>query len=195
MRLLDILRCINNFDVPVYILPESELQSKKYCYAIVIPTDKLASFRGATKPNSFKDTGVYIIDCDLDVFYSENKSSNFEGITQIEKIISDNFDISEKEYILAFAVFSLLHEIGHIRHLQESKMSYEEYFNAYQKDWDDIYREYLFMCKLYGTSQERLKAVNQIYGEKYRQHAFESYADNFALEHFEKCMQKLRDMS
>ncbi|MGM9642791.1 MAG: hypothetical protein ACI3XI_06240 [Eubacteriales bacterium] len=101
--MLDILQCINNFDVSVYILSESELQNTKYCYAVVIPTDKLASFHGANKSNAPKDTGVYIIDCDLNIFYNANKSTNFEGIAQIEKIIRDNFDICEDESVIAFA--------------------------------------------------------------------------------------------
>ena len=51
MKLSDILKFINNFDVPIYILDESELRSQKYCYAVVIPTDKLSSFRGSPSSN------------------------------------------------------------------------------------------------------------------------------------------------
>ena len=194
MDLSHIVSVLNEVDVPIHILSTSELQNKKYCYAVVIPTDKLSSFRGTPSSNSAKETGVYIIDCDLDVFYEANKSTNFEGVVQIEKIIKDNFDILETEYVISFALFSILHEVGHIRHLQNSKLSYEEYYDTYQRTWDNIYRNYLFMYNLYGTTPERKKAVNQLFGEEYRQHAFESYADSFAIEHFEKYMCKLRNM-
>lgn len=194
MKLSDILSTLDSFNVVIHILNESELHNKNYCYAVVIPTDKLAYYRGAKSSSEPKETGVYIIDCDLIDFYKANKAKNLEGTVQIEKTINENTNIFDGERPLAFSLFSILHEIGHITHFQNAKMSYEEYYNAYQKDWDDIYKDYLFMYRFYGTTQERLKAVNVLFGEKYRNHAFESYADNFALEHFEKCMQKLRCM-
>lgn len=194
MKLLDIVENLKDFDVPIYILNESELQNKKYCYAIVIPTDKLAFFRGVKSSGNCKDVGVYIIDCDLTDFYDANKSTNFEATKQIERIIKKELQLLDGEYVLAFAVFSILHEIGHMKHLQNSQMSFQEYYDTYQKDWDNIYKEYLFMYKLYGTTQERIKEVNSLYGEKYRSHAFESYADEFAIQHLEECMNILRNV-
>ena len=194
MKLSKIIHVLDAFNVPIYILNDSELQNKKYCYAVVIPTDELARFRGTPLPNKVKQTGVYIIDCDLYTFYEASRSVNPEGIEQIEKLIRDNFGISEAEYYLAFAMFSVLHEIGHIKHIEKSKMSYKEYYDTYQKDWDNIYKEYILMYKFYGTTPERIKIVNQLYGEKYRHHAFENYADSFALMHFEKSMQKMRNI-
>ena len=194
MRLFDIIKTLDHFDVPMHTLNENELKNKNYCYAIVIPTDKLALFRGIKPSGNHKDVGVYVIDCDLTVFHEANKAINFEATEQIEKIIRKNIQLHDGEYALAFAVFSILHEIGHIKHLQNSQMSFQEYYDTYQKDWDNIYKEYLFMYKLYGTTQERIKEVNSLYGEKYRSHAFESYADEFAIQHLEECMDKLRNI-
>ena len=194
MKLSNIIRALDIFEVPFYILDINELQNNKYCFAIVIPTDKLAQFRGVQQPINVKQTGVYIINCDVYTFYEASKSTNPEGIAQIEQIIRDNFGVFKSEYYLAFAVFSILHEIGHIKHLEKSKMTYEEYYDTYQKEWDNLYREYLFVYKIYATTPERIKAVNQLYGEKYRSHPFENFADHFALEHFEECMQKIHDI-
>ena len=105
MRLFDIIKTLDHFDVPMHTLNENELKNKNYCYAIVIPTDKLALFRGIKPSGNHKDVGVYVIDCDLTVFHEANKAINFEATEQIEKIIRKTYNCMTVNMLLLLRFF------------------------------------------------------------------------------------------
>lgn len=187
MNLFDLAKSLNTFDVPLYISEKNNC-----CFSIVIPSNELNRLRNKTDDNTNKETGVYVSECSCYDFYEYAKQINNEAVNQIENLIFDRFGSFDERKELVYSVFAILHEIGHVYHLLESKLTYDEFWEKYYVDWQNVWVEYQFCYNFLADTLEEKKKINMIFGEKYRNTAFEKYADMFALNHFEECLMKAK---
>lgn len=190
MTLLQIIEVIGDFTVPIYPLEYGEINNE-FCYSIVIPTDVLGKIRGNNSTSTKRDTGVYFYNCTYSKLYELMSEKTPEAVQQIIEKLNSNFQIIEYNIPLAFSIFALLHEIGHVYHLNNSGMSYEEYWRKYYKERDALWIDYQFEYYIIAKTPIEKKNVNLKYGEIYRNIEIEHLADDFAINHFEECYNRV----
>ena len=191
MTLLEIVDLIGNFQVPIYTIEHQEINND-YCFSIMIPTDVLSKIRGNNSNSPKRDTGVYFYNCTFLKFYEITSTKTPEAVQQIIEIIKSNFWIEENDIALAFSVFALLHEIGHVHHFINSEISCEEYWSQYYKERDALWANYQFEYHFIARTPDDKKNVSLKYGEIYRNIEIEHIADEFAICHFEECYNRVK---
>lgn len=191
MTLLEIIELIGDFKVPICTIEYQEINND-YCFSIVIPTDILAKIRGKNSTSPKRDTGVYFYNCTFLKLYELTSAKTPEAVQQIIEKIKSNFSINENDVALAFSIFALLHEIGHVHHFINSEMSCEEYWMQYYKKRDALWMDYQFEYYIIAQTPNEKKNVNLKYGEIYRNLEIEHIADDFAICHFEECYYKVK---
>lgn len=190
MRILDIINLIGIYNVPIFTIEKHEIKGN-CCFSIMIPTDELAEIRNK-KATTHRNTGVYFYNCTYSEFYNLSKEINSEAVSQIIELIKQNFEINDEDEKLAFSLFSILHEIGHVHHFLNSKMSYREYWINFYKDWEELWIMYQFEYNIIATTSDEKSKTNLKYGKLYRGVALEKVADDFAINNFKDAFLKIK---
>ena len=88
--------------------------------------------------------------------------------------------VPAEKKVYAYVLFTILHEIGHWKHLIQSGLSSMDYWKKYEAGrdfiWMDFQCEY-FVCKNDIQRQKTLARFN----EKYRNLPSERFADEYAI--------------
>ncbi len=136
-----------------------------------------------------EELGIYVPDVTIDEFIDLEKERNY--VHEIINLVSYTITVPMDEYNLVFAIFCLLHEVGHWIHFKKMGLTSYDYFQ-----WDKRYRADL-VCdgnKIYNmpdNSFEKHILVRE-YNERYRKIPSEMAADTYALEHINESINIVR---
>ena len=180
-----IISLINNYNVPIFFFDEATT-NEDYCHAIIIPSESLAEIRGIKKETTIeKNVGVHIFRCDEKTLYADFLRRNLPAVYARQQQLQSCFSIEQSDIPLAFTLFTILHEIGHMIHIQESQLSHADYWFRNNASRDDVWKLYQFCnSAICHTPQEKsllLTFVNQIYDNI----PSEKFANQFAEKEFE----------
>ncbi len=124
---------LKNFisDVPVHFTPIDELDKTNYVSCRFIGNEEANAIQHgihyAETPYNNSDVGIHLPDITIDQFYRLEKQRNPAAIS----IIFENLTAGRKMYIkeqqLWFALFCILHEIGHWKYFIQSGLSSLDY--------------------------------------------------------------------
>lgn len=189
-----LVNIITNYGVQIHFFDEPK-EKKDYCYAIIIPETELNIIRGKEREGENNDpVGVHILRCDSAELLENYKEQNFPGVLETTNELQQRFSIPSEQMHIAYTLFVILHEIGHVLHHLESGLSNSEYWYRYNGSRDDVWMIYQFchnvICKNFGEQQLLQTFVNQIY----RNIPSEKYADKFAFDQFASNWQKLLEV-
>lgn len=185
MKTEKLISSIKNYDVPIFFFDEAVV-GEDYCHAIIIPSKSLAKIRGINKEITVeKPVGVHIFKCDEKILYEDFSRRNLPAVYARRQQLQSRFCIAQSDIPLAFTLFTVLHEIGHIIHIQESNLSHADYWFRNNASRDDVWKLYQFCnSAICHTPQEELQLlifVNQIYDNI----PSERFANQFAEKEFE----------
>lgn len=158
--------------------------------SIIIETEKVPvhfnntkTFSSVTylKPNTDKQRGLHLPNCDSLEALKYCKSCMPDGFRRIKELICTKCDFDE----ISFSVFSILHELGHwLQYIEfiDNGHNDQEFIKRYELE-----RAYLYLqrniefktCK----SQKNITELNKKYEMLYAELPTEKYANDFALNH------------
>lgn len=136
-----------------------------------------------------EELGVYVPDLTIDEFISLEKERNY--VHDIMNLVSYTITVPMNEYNLIFAIFCLLHEVGHWIQFIEMGLSSYDYFQ-----WDKRYRADLVKdSKIIYNMPDNLFEKHILvkdYNERYRKIPSEMAADKYAFKHINKSIKVVR---
>ena len=188
MKTKDIAEKINiyNVDIKYFYSPTPNVD---YCSSSIIPSSVLAQIRGNASIASEETTfiGVNLLDCEHKELYNYFCHTNLPAVQKTCQTLQKNFHISQSHMALAYSLYAILHEIGHIVHLKEFELSYEDYWYRYNASRDNTNILFQFCYhKICHSDSERmilLAFVNEIYDNI----PSEKAANKFAMQEFLRC--------
>ena len=142
------------------------------------------------KQGSDKQRGLYLPDCDSLEALEYCKSKMPDGFRRIKKMICTKCDFDE----ISFAVFSILHELGHwiqYKDFIEEGHTDQEFIGCYelQRAVMHMQRESEWQkCKSKGD----IIALNKKYDNLYAELPTERYANDFAVSHLLEGVMKIK---
>ena len=189
-----LVNTISTYGVQIHFFDEPKPR-KDYCHAIIIPENELNIIRGKEGENDNNDpVGVHILRCDSAELLADFAAQNMPGALEIINELKKHFSISDEQMHIAYTLFVVLHEIGHVLHHQESGLTNSEYWYRYNGSRDDVWMIYQFchnmICKNPREQQLLQTFVNQIYNNI----PSEKYANEFAVDNFITNWQKLLEV-
>ena len=190
----ELVNTILDYGVQIHFFDKPK-RKKDYCHAILIPENELNIIRGKEVENDNNDpVGVHVLKCDSAELLADFAARNMPGVLETTSELKQRFSIPNEQMHIAYTLFVVLHEIGHVLHHQESGLSNSEYWYRYNGSRDDVWMIYQFchnvICKDSGDQQLLQAFVNQIY----RNIPSEKYADEFAFDQFASNWQKLLEV-
>lgn len=192
--------CLGSYlcDVPVHYTPVEKLDKTNYVSCRFMGNEEANAIRNGTHDPEIKydnsDVGLYFPDIAINEYYSLELRRN----PAAQNVIVHNLTITRKMYVkeqkLWFALFCILHEIGHWKHFKQSGLlavDYEKSENSvrdlYEKQGDmiRIIPDCIFMRKYYLAEQHYRESHSAIPSEK--------YADEYALQNFDEALSLFRE--
>lgn len=142
------------------------------------------------KPNSDKQRGLYLPDCDSLEALEYCKTNTPDGFNRIKALICAQCEFDE----ISFVVFSILHEFGHwIQYTEfvDEGHNDQEFICAYE-----LKRAFLISQRAaeYETCRckEDVIELNKKFEALYSELPTEKYANDFALSHLVECVTKVK---
>lgn len=180
MLVKELISRIDTKDTPIFF-HEIPLPNHDYCYAITIAASELAVLR--KRPSSgIKDEelGVHLVNDELQEVYDSYCQRNPVAVNETCSMLFERCSVPAEKKVYAYVLFTILHEIGHWKHLIQSGLSSMDYWKKYEAGrdfiWMDFQCEY-FVCKNDIQRQKTLARFN----EKYRNLPSERFADEYAI--------------
>lgn len=178
---------------PVFYIPPG--YNKQYLIYSRCVSEELAL---AVEHNNYDDSkeydrsdcGLYIPDISIDEFMAIQRKGNPDSINDIMGTIPGKIRL--EEYKLTYALFCILHELGHWNYYKDSGMTdYEFYLHdrAGRKEAVDLSVRIL---KMPNDDPDKSKLVTK-QNIMYRNVPSEKAADQFALKHLEEAMALVRN--
>ncbi|MCC8153166.1 MAG: hypothetical protein LIP01_02475 [Tannerellaceae bacterium] len=134
--------------------------------------------------------GLYIPDISTDEFMATQKKGNPDSVRTIMGAILGK--ISVEEYNLTYAVFCILHELGHWVYYKESGMTDDEFYlheRPGRKEVTDLANR----IRALPVGDPMIPTLCAQHEEMYRNLPSEKAADQYALEHLEEAMECVRN--
>ena len=140
----------------------------------------MAALRRRNNTNYRDDElGVHLINLELQDIYNNYLEKNSIAVYKLSTLLREQLTVTSDKIIPAYALFVVLHEIGHWQHLIQSGLTRTEYWKTYEAHRDDLWVEFQFMYHFCRNKQEQQSILN-LYDDKYRNLPSERYADDFA---------------
>lgn len=188
---------ILNIDAPVHLTPRDNLNKHNYVLCKIMGEEETRAVIDGThnpdKKYNDEDLGLYFPDVDIDEYLHLENGRNPMAIKSHIDELSCITRVYIKEYSLAIAIYTILHEYGHwIYFLNSGKTSYEycemekSIRQPYEKAWEEIYK------------MHDLDPMKRILGEKYNEEIYsqfpsEKFADDYAKDHFLESLKIVRN--
>lgn len=133
------------------------------------------------KPNTDKERGLYLPDCDSSEAFEYCKFNIPDSFERIKELICTKCEFDE----MTFVIFCIFHELGHW-------IQYKSFVDQGYDDNDFIAKYEMERALLFWKRNEEYKAcrckedivnLNKKYDRLYAELPTERYANNFAMEH------------
>ena len=119
----------NWYERHTHIFHEIPLPNHDYCYAITIAASELAVLR--KRPSSgIKDEelGVHLVNAELQEVYDSYCQRNPVAVNETCSMLFERCSVPAEKKVYAYVLFTILHEIGHWKHLIQSGLSSMDYW-------------------------------------------------------------------
>ena len=98
-----------------------------------------------------------------------------------------------KEQHLWFALFCILHEVGHWRYFKNSGLSSLEYEKSEHEIRDKFEKIAVRLYKMPDYFPEKMTLAEQYHRDTHNQIPSEKAADEFAMQHFDEALMTVRE--
>lgn len=132
------------------------------------------------------DAGIHLPDVTIDQFYRLEERRNPAAQRVILSELNANRKMYIKEQNLWFALFCILHEVGHWEHFKQSGLSAFDYEKSEHDIRDKFEKIGDKICKIPESIfyTEKIRCAEQFHKESHKQIPSEKAADEYAFQHF-----------
>lgn len=183
-------------DIPVYFTPEDKLNPENYVYFVFMGKEEADAIRHGVYDAEIQydnsDVGLHFPNITIDYYYELEKMRNPVAQRINMENLQNNRIMNDMEKHLWFALFCVLHEIGHWHHFKMSGLSaidYEKSIHAIT----EVYENYANMIyKMSNINPLKIICAEQYHRESHEKIPSEKAADEYALEHFDEALSLVR---
>ena len=194
----DLVDCLGDYigDAPIHFTPKAELNPENYVLCVFIGEEETDAIRRGVHNKEFQydnsDVGLHFPEITIDCYYHLEEARNPIAQEINMGYLQKNRKTYHEEKNLWFALFCVLHEIGHWKHFKQSGLSAIDY----EKSIHDISKKYKEIGDII-FSMPNFHPLKMVYAEKYHKESHEQIpsekaADEYALDHFDEALSMVR---
>lgn len=180
----------------IHYHPRDELSKNNYVFFRYLGNEEEEALINGThdkgKVYNNSDIGVHLPDLDIKQYYELEMKRNPSNIQSVIGKISYETPVWIKEYYLVWAIYCVLHEIGHwIDFVNSGKTSYE--FSIIEKGYrEGLEKEAKVISQINDYSPQK-RLLMEEYNRKYKEIPSEKAADDYAFSNLIPSLNKVRE--